>query len=170
METLFTPWRRRYVTSAAAPDERTAETGCFFCVAAAGQRGDSDCLVVGRTAHHVVLLNLHPYTSGHTLVAPLGHWGCPEEAPPETHGEFWSVVLRVRAMLETVYRPQGMNLGMNLGPCSGAGVPGHYHFHLVPRWNGDTNFLGAVAATRLIPEDPYEARVRLARAWNGDTA
>ncbi len=154
MQQLFTPWRYAYITANAQ------DSGCFFCAAAEGW-DDPDSLVVHRTRHHLVMLNLHPYSNGHVMVAPLEHLASPEESGAEAQAEFWPLVLRTQKFLGEAYRPHGFNLGMNVGSPAGAGVPGHFHFHLVPRWTGDTNFMTVLAEVRLIPEDLRQSRERL---------
>ena len=156
METLFTPWRQAYITQ----PPPSPQQGCFFCAAAA-QPDDPERLVVAVARHHLVMLNLHPYASGHLMVAPLVHLASPQEASAGARAELWPLVLRAQRVLAAAYRPQGFNLGMNLGQPAGAGVPGHYHFHLVPRWAGDTNFMTVLAEVRLVPEDLGLARQRL---------
>lgn len=156
METLFTPWRHAYITASPTPDA----SGCFFCAAAADP-ADPGRLAVARSPHHVVLLNRHPYSSGHLMVAPAAHLASPQEAEGASREEFWPLVLAAQRVLERAYAPHGFNLGMNLGSPAGAGVPGHYHFHLVPRWNGDTNYMTVLAEVRLVPEDLGTARERL---------
>jgi ATP adenylyltransferase len=157
MDTLFTPWRYAYITGA-KPSSGAEE--CFFCEA--GRHPDEPGrLVVAMAEHHLVMLNLHPYSSGHLMVAPLAHVASPEESPPEARDEFWPLVLKCLRVLSQAYAPHGMNLGMNLGTPAGAGVPGHYHFHLVPRWNGDTNFMTVLAEVRLVPEDLGQTRERM---------
>lgn len=155
MEQLFTPWRYAYIT-ASSP----AGSECFFC-AAARRPEDPDGLVVHATARHVVMLNLHPYANGHVMVAPHAHWTSPLESDDETRAEFWPLVLRCQRVLMEAYKPHGLNMGINVGSPAGAGVPGHYHFHLVPRWNGDTNFMTVLAEVRIIPEDLRQSRERL---------
>lgn len=154
MQQLFTPWRYSYIT-AQAPD-----SDCFFC-AAAGRPDEPEGLVVHRSRHHLVMLNLHPYSNGHVMVAPLDHLASPLESGAEALAEFWPLVLKAQRVLAAAYRPHGFNLGMNVGTPAGAGVPGHFHFHLVPRWTGDTNFMTVLAETRLIPEDLRLSRERL---------
>ncbi len=147
MDNLFTPWRYAYIKGESPPEEE-----CFLCTA--GRRPDDpERLVVATTAHHVVLLNRHPYTNGHLMIAPRDHVAWPGDLPPAARDEFWPLVLRAEGVLRRVYRPHGLNLGMNLGRSAGAGVPDHYHLHLVPRWEGDTNFMSVVAAVRLVPQD-----------------
>jgi ATP adenylyltransferase len=145
METLFTPWRFEYIK------RKGQETGCFFC-AAAREPDDPERLVVFATAHHLVMLNRHPYTNGHLMVAPLAHVASPRDAPADARAELWPLVLSVQEVLEEDLRPDGFNLGLNLGRAGGAGVPGHFHFHVVPRWQGDTNFMGVVAGVRMVPQ------------------
>jgi ATP adenylyltransferase len=153
MQTLFTPWRREYIA-------QPPEPGCFFCAAAA-RPDDPQRLVVAVTGRHLVMLNRHPYTSGHLMVAPLAHLASPLDSDAEARAEFWPLVLRSQRLLASAYNPQGFNLGMNLGAPAGAGVPGHFHFHVVPRWAGDTNFMSVLADVRLIPEDLDSTRERL---------
>jgi ATP adenylyltransferase len=154
METLFTPWRFEYISS------HDPDAACFLC-AAVSRPEDPSSLVVHRSGQHLVVLNRHPYASGHLMVAPLAHLAAPAAASPEAKAEFWPLVLRCQEVLDRAYRPHGFNLGMNLGRSAGAGVPGHYHFHLVPRWEGDTNFMSVLGAVRLVPEEPAAARERL---------
>ncbi|HEY0513641.1 MAG TPA: HIT domain-containing protein [Thermoanaerobaculia bacterium] len=158
MQQIFTPWRHAYITAGSATDP-----GCFFCAAARQPGGldDPDGLVVHTGHHHLVMLNLHPYSNGHLMVAPLEHQASPQESVPEARAEFWPLVLRTQGVLAEAYKPHGFNLGMNVGAAAGAGVPGHFHFHVVPRWTGDTNFMTVLAEVRLIPEDLRQSRERL---------
>ncbi len=166
-QVLYTPWRYAYITGDESERGTPEAPGCFFCAAArAGDRPER--LVVHRTRHHLVMLNRYPYSSGHLMVAPLDHVASPEDASEEAVAELWPLVLRARAVLEEAYSPDGMNLGMNLGAAAGAGVPGHFHFHLVPRWRDDSNFMGVVGGVRLVPEDPLAAREKLRRLFAGD--
>ena len=164
-QVLFTPWRNAYVSGQGKTVNKPDNNGCFFC-AAAQDSDPPENLVVHRTAHHLVMLNRHPYNSGHLMVAPLEHTGDPAAASPAASGEFWSVILKAREVLAEAYSPDGFNLGMNLGSAAGAGVPGHFHFHLVPRWQGDANFMGVVGDVRLVPEDLADAHLRLRRIFN----
>jgi ATP adenylyltransferase len=154
MQNLFTPWRAAYVS------QQQADPGCFLCAAALAP-DDPDGLVVATTRHHLVMLNRHPYSSGHLMVAPLEHVGSPQDSCAEARAELWPLVLRTQRVLAAAYAPHGFNLGMNLGQPAGAGVPDHFHFHVVPRWAGDTNFMTVLADVRLIPEDLRQGRERL---------
>lgn len=155
MKALFAPWRYAYIKGDDDAGTDAAE-GCFFCAAAA----DPDAperLVAHVGSHHLVMLNRHPYTNGHLMVAPLAHVGTPAEAGAAALAELWPLTVACCEVLAGYSRPDGFNLGMNLGRAAGAGVPEHYHFHVVPRWQGDTNFMGAVAETRMIPQSLDDA-------------
>jgi ATP adenylyltransferase len=154
MQNLFTPWRAAYVS------RQQAESGCFLCAAALAP-DDPGGLVVATTRHHLVMLNLHPYSSGHLMVAPLAHVSSPQDSCLEARAELWPLVLRAQRVLAAAYAPHGFNLGMNLGQSAGAGVPDHFHFHVVPRWAGDTNFMAVLAEVRVIPDDLRQSRERL---------
>ena len=156
MEVLFTPWRYAYI----AGTREESAGGCFLCEAAA-EPNEAQRLVVHVAAHHVVLLNRHPYSNGHLLVAPREHVASPLQAAAATRAEAWPLLLLCQRVLEAAYAPDGSNIGMNLGKAAGAGIPDHYHLHVVPRWQGDTNFMTAVADTRLVPEDLLQTRDRL---------
>lgn len=147
MRSLFTPWRKRYL-------ERVDEEmqTCIFCAAA--QAADPrERWVLFRGRWNLIMLNLYPYSNGHMMIAPLTHWASPTEASPEALTEMALWIPVVLEVLHEAYRPHGFNLGMNLGRCAGAGFADHYHLHVLPRWEGDTNFMATVAETRLIPED-----------------
>jgi ATP adenylyltransferase len=146
MKRLFSPWRLRYVASGS---RRTR--GCVFCRAA---RGGSDraALVVARGRSHFVILNKYPYNNGHLMIVPRAHLASPAESDPEALAEMMTLAVRCEVALRAAYRPSGINLGMNLGRAAGAGIEGHYHLHVVPRWDGDTNFMTVVHDTRVVPE------------------
>lgn len=163
MQRLFTPWRFKYITESFPPD------ACFFCDAAADP-GDESRLVVYVGDHHLVMLNKYPYTNGHLLIAPLKHIANPLQAEEKASHELWPMVLRAIRVLEKAYSPQGFNLGMNLGTAGGAGVPGHYHYHVVPRWSGDTNFMTVLGDTRLLPEEPGAVITRLKPLFDQEEA
>lgn len=154
MQTLFTPWRYRYISMS---DE---QEGCFFC-RAVEEPDDPERLVVWAGQRYFVMLNRFPYTNGHLMVAPLEHRSDPQGGDPEAELEFWPLILRCQRVLSRAYKPHGFNMGLNLGRAAGAGVPGHYHFHIVPRWDGDTNFMTVLGDVRLVPEEPTEVRDRL---------
>lgn len=154
---LWAPWRLDYIKSA---DE---QQGCFLCDAPALEPDAS--LLVHSGERVLVLLNRYPYASGHLLVAPRRHAGGFGELDDAEALEVHRAAAAGVAALETVYRPQGFNLGWNLGRIAGAGVPGHVHLHVVPRWTGDTNFMPVLADVKVLPEHLVESRRKLAAAW-----
>ena len=160
MDYLWTPWRYRYITSAAGQPG-----ACVFC--AAGQPGsdDREMLVVHRGAHNFVILNRFPYTSGHAMVVPYAHIANPEELPDETLVETMRLARDTVKHLRAIYRPEGLNLGMNIGHSAGAGIAGHIHMHVLPRWTGDTNFMTVTAETRVLPEELAVTWEKLAAAF-----
>ena len=146
MDRLWSPWRYRYV-STASPDQE-----CIFCAKSAS-RDDRANYIVLRAEHNFLLLNLYPYTNGHLMIAPYEHVATLEEAHPETLAELMRLTTRAEKALREVYQPGGINLGMNLGQCAGAGIAGHIHMHVLPRWPGDASFMTSVGETRVLPED-----------------
>jgi ATP adenylyltransferase len=126
---------------------------CIFCDAVRDPAGDERNFVLQRGAHTFVILNLYPYISGHLMIAPYAHLGELDTAPKETTDEMMDLAKRCQTALRETYRPQGFNMGMNLGRAAGAGIADHIHMHLMPRWSGDTNFMTSVAETRVLPED-----------------
>ncbi|MBX9604316.1 MAG: HIT domain-containing protein [Bryobacteraceae bacterium] len=149
MERIFSPWRSRYVQNS------TPGGGCIFCdKPAAGD--DEKQFIVLRAERNFVLLNVYPYTSGHVMIAPYEHVASLEEADPAALAEMMQLARRIEAALRVIYKPSGINLGMNIGQAAGAGVAGHIHLHVLPRWFGDVNFMTTVAETRVIPEDLEE--------------
>jgi ATP adenylyltransferase len=139
-------------------ENHTKEEGCVFCKAQAMQDG-AENLIAYRGKLAYVILNRYPYTSGHLMVIPFEHKSNLEELDAGTRAEMMELTSRCTTVLKNIYRPQGFNLGMNMGEAAGAGVLGHVHIHIVPRWKGDTNFMSAVGATRVLPEaleDTYQ--------------
>ena len=134
--------------------------GCIFCDKL-GEGRDAENLILHRGERAFVLLNLYPYNSGHLMVAPFLHVGDIAALPPEVSADIWELTQRSVAALTAEYRPHGYNLGMNLGRVAGAGVPDHLHLHIVPRWNGDTNFMPVLAETKVMPEAPDRTYARL---------
>jgi ATP adenylyltransferase len=137
------------------------EAGCVFCNALAKEDSAAN-LIAFRGQHAFVILNLYPYTSGHLMVVPFEHAATLEELNPPTRAEIMELTSQCMTVLRKTYNPQAFNMGANIGEAAGAGVPGHIHIHIVPRWGGDTNFMSALGETRVLPEsieDTYQ-RVR----------
>ena len=145
MDHLWSPWRYQYVSKS------TPASGCIFCVMGSEDR-DKENYIVHRGEHSFVILNLYPYSTGHLMIAPYAHIADLESAPEAALNEIMKLARLAQIHLRAVYRPHGFNLGMNLGESAGAGVPGHIHMHVLPRWPGDTNFMTTVAETRVLPE------------------
>ena len=150
MEAVYAPWRGEYVRS-----EKPG--GCIFCKSSL-RRGDY-ILWEGKTAY--VMMNRYPYTCGHLMVIPLRHLGQLPEFTPEEKLEIFDLVDLSVTVLKGAMKPDGFNIGMNLGRVAGAGVDDHLHIHLVPRWNGDTNFMTVTGETRVISEDLAQTRDKL---------
>ncbi len=147
---LFAPWRMAYIRSL----EKPTGAECFICEAAAAadavQRRDR--LVLWISEHAVVMMNRYPYANGHLLVAPRLHKAEPEELTSAEHLDLGLQVTEAVRLLRRAVSAQGFNIGVNLGRCAGAGLPGHLHHHVVPRWGGDVNFTAVVGEVRVIPE------------------
>ena len=169
MERLWTPWRSNYVGGQPAP-------GCVFCASAA-RTDDAATLIVLRAERCFVIMNLYPYNTGHLMIVPYRHIAEPEALTLDEWRGMIDLVPQLTSALRTTLRPDGFNVGMNIGAAAGAGIADHLHLHIVPRWVGDTNFMPVVGATKVLPElipDTY-ARLRqalgaAASASTGDEA
>lgn len=154
MEILFAPWRMHYIKRAERGDTGTAAPGCVLCgLHTAPASEDAANLLLHRDDYCFVVLNLYPYNTAHAMVVPYAHAAdLPALAAPIAANLF-ALTQRVVGALTAEYQPAGVNIGMNIGQVSGGSINDHLHMHIVPRWNGDTNFLPIVAGTKLIPED-----------------
>jgi ATP adenylyltransferase len=160
MDTLWSPWRFRYVS------EGTKSARCIFCDKAAGETAhDREQLILHRGQANFVILNLYPYTTGHAMIAPYAHVANLTELDSATLNEMMALAQKFQAALEEAYHPEGYNLGMNLGRSAGAGVADHVHLHVLPRWTGDSNFMTTVGETRVQPEDLLTTYDKLVRAF-----
>lgn len=158
MNHLWSPWRMAYI------ENHTKENGCVFCNAQA-QADSEENLIAFRGKNAYVILNRFPYTSGHLMVIPFSHAPNLEELDPETRAEMMELTSRCTTILREVYRTQSFNVGVNIGEAAGAGVLGHVHIHIVPRWAGDTNFMASVGATRVLPEALEDTYKRIRQAF-----
>ncbi|MGA2182576.1 MAG: HIT domain-containing protein [Bryobacteraceae bacterium] len=147
MDHLWSPWRYQYLQQAPEPGQ-----GCIFCRKAAEHR-DAENYIVHRARNNFVILNLYPYTTGHLMVIPYEHVATLAQAQPDTLAEMMELTRKAECALASVYKPHGFNLGMNLGEAAGAGIAGHIHMHVLPRWRGDANFVSTVGETRVMPEE-----------------
>jgi ATP adenylyltransferase len=155
---LWTPWRFRYMAEVAGK-----EPGCIFC-AALEKKNDGETFIVFRGRKNFIILNRYPYTSGHVMVVPYAHVAELSATDTETLNEMMQLARKVEAAYSATYKPNGCNLGMNLGRAAGAGVAGHLHLHVLPRWFGDTNFMTVTGETRVHPEDLQTTYERLREA------
>lgn len=159
MDRIWSPWRYAYVSQAAPSD------ACFFCEKSAETR-DRENYVVFRGAHNLVLLNSFPYTTGHLLIAPYAHQPSLQELPAGTLHEMILLAQAAERHLRAIYKPQGLNLGVNIGECAGAGVAGHIHMHVLPRWPADSNFMTTIGETRVLPESLPDTWEKLQAAFH----
>jgi ATP adenylyltransferase len=172
MDHLWTPWRYAYLTDAASPGRKgvpeelaawPGDLGCVFCNLLAAtdyavehgtppEVAERFAGIVLRANYNFICLNKFPYTSGHLMILPYVHEGSLAALEPAAAQEMTALAQRAESVITQVYSPDGLNLGMNLGQAAGAGVAGHLHLHVLPRWLGDANFMTAVAETRVLPE------------------
>lgn len=158
METLWSPWRSKYIKSF---NDEAKENGekCFICLALKNPDRDKELLVVGRRKNCIAILNKFPYNNGHVLVAPNRHVSDLEELSAEEMTSMMLLVQETIAGLKQIYKPHGFNVGINLGRCAGAGLPGHLHIHVIPRWDGDTSFVSLISDIKVVSigiEDTFE--------------
>ena len=158
MKRIFTPWRMKYINS------EKKENGCIFCDVIE-RKDDSVNLIIYRGYKTFVILNRYPYTSGHLMVIPYQHSETLSNLDIETRTEMMELVNKASEVVKEVYKPEGFNIGINMGSAAGAGIADHIHIHVVPRWIGDTNFIPVVGDTRLIPEDLDVTYKRIKAEW-----
>ncbi|HEV2102837.1 MAG TPA: HIT domain-containing protein [Candidatus Acidoferrum sp.] len=159
MDYLWTPWRYQYMAQAAAGQQPE----CIFCDAVKRNQ-DGETLIVHRAKKSFVILNRFPYTSGHVMIVPYAHVAELHFCEPGALAEMMELAQRIETIFRVGYKPDGMNLGMNLGRAAGAGVAGHLHLHMLPRWIGDSNFMTVTGETRVHPEDLKTTYERLSKA------
>lgn len=159
MDHLYTPWRMSYIRGEKKPVE-----GCVFCNAL--QLSDDEALIVARSQHMFVILNRYPYNNGHVMIVPYEHVSSQEDLSPDALLDLMLTANHALAALRQLYNPAAFNLGANIGQAAGAGIAEHYHLHIVPRWNGDANFMSVVANTRVIPDTLENTYRELKAIWN----
>ncbi len=155
MEMLYAPWREEYTTDTAhgPKGQETADASqCVFCTQFKAHK-DDDYMILARYTHSYIMMNKYPYNSGHLLVLPIAHKANLDELPTEARTELMELITHSTSILKKELNAHGMNVGLNLGKAAGAGMPSHLHFHVLPRWNGDTNFLPTLANTKQISTD-----------------
>lgn len=185
---LWAGWRSSYVSSFEEPPSELGDAGrqrpvegsgegapqasdqqgeqaCVFCRIVVSPAPDEERHVLWTGKHVAALLNAYPYTAGHLMVLPIRHASDLEELSGDEAAELWRTVQDAVAALKAAYRPEGLNLGVNLGRAAGAGIPAHLHVHILPRWIGDTNFMTSVASVRVLPEALSDSWARLRAVW-----
>ena len=158
MDRIWTPWRMKYI------QEHQDYPDCVFCVAAAEPDG-LDNLIFHRGEHAFMILNRFPYNSGHVMCVPYAHVDRLHALSQEARAEMMEMTNQAIDVLQLVYKPQGFNVGLNLGEMAGAGMADHLHMHIVPRWGGDANFMSTIGETRVLPESLSETYERVKTAW-----
>jgi ATP adenylyltransferase len=160
MDHLWTPWRYAYVTGA------EPKSGCIFCNAP--RESDQQARIVHRGAHCYIILNTYPYTPGHVMIVPYAHLDELQKLPADAAQEMMALTQRMETVLRPLYAPDGINLGMNIGKAAGAGVAGHIHMHILPRWVADANFVSVIGETRVLPETLDVTWERIRKALGED--
>ena len=151
MQQLWAPWRMAYIDQAASGKDQ--DEGCIFCTKPQHDPAqDEEQLILHRGKLSFIMMNLFPYNTGHLLIAPYQHTGSLAQVPAATVAEVLLLTQHCETAIRTALNPDGFNLGMNMGKVAGAGFPDHVHMHLVPRWNGDTNFMPVIADVKIMPE------------------
>ncbi len=164
---MWAGWRAEYIASAAVGGNQPGpgQTGSVFTRILQSGVSDDDAYIVNRGVQCFVILNAYPYNSGHMLIMPYREIGELELLTADEHAEMFALTTAAVRAAKAAYRPDGINVGMNLGEAAGAGIPGHLHVHVVPRWNADSNFMTTTATTRVIPESLPLTLSKLRDAW-----
>ena len=159
LEHIWTPWRMEYI------QDHSEEEGCIFCLAVEAEDNGKN-LVFYRGELVFMILNRYPYTSGHIMCVPYAHKNHLQDLARETRTEMMDLVSKSLEVLQSIYHPDGFNVGLNLGKLAGAGITAHLHMHIVPRWGGDTNFISTIGHTRVLPESLKDTYHRVKDVWN----
>jgi ATP adenylyltransferase len=147
LDYLWSPWRYRYLT------EPRQNVGCIFCAMAAEHDSDEGNLIVYRGTYNFIVLNRFPYTTGHLMIVPYAHACELSGIDDAAAAELMALMRTAERHLRGIYKPNGLNIGMNIGESAGAGIAGHIHMHVLPRWAGDANFMTTIGETRILPEE-----------------
>jgi ATP adenylyltransferase len=161
MDVLHAPWRMNYISSS----KDANQNNCIFCDYSAST-DDAENLIVARGITCFVLLNRYPYSNGHLMIVPYRHTADIGALDDDEKLELLTLSQKAIGTLKIIMNPDGFNLGINLGKAAGAGIDAHMHVHVVPRWNGDTNFMSVTAETKVLPEALSVTRSKLAEVWN----
>lgn len=162
MEKLWSPWRSKYIESLS---EKKDDDKCIFCEAAKNDVNDPENLLVCKGESTFTLLNLYPYNNGHLMIVPFRHIGDLDDLSIQEGSEIIRELQLARRALLDISQPQGFNIGANLGRIGGAGIDEHIHFHIVPRWSGDTNFMPVLGDVKVISQELKETKLKLLNAY-----
>jgi ATP adenylyltransferase len=162
MKHIWSPWRMKYI------ENNDKEEGCVFCNVQS-RTDNASSLIAFRGERAFVILNLYPYTSGHLMTVPFEHVSTLEELDAAARAEMMELTTQCMVVLKKIYQPQGFNVGANIGSAAGAGVPGHVHIHIVPRWGGDTNFMSTLGETRVLPEAIEDTYRRISEGFKANS-
>ena len=162
MEHLWTPWRMAYIKGEGKPSD-----ACVFCAKAAHPEADEAEYVIARSSHTFAALNLFPYANGHVMIVPYRHIASPEDMDTAALTDLMVMTNRTMRALRQYANPPGFNIGANIGAAAGAGIASHFHFHIVPRWDGDVNFMTSIGNTRVIPDTLARACREIKSIWEG---
>lgn len=151
MKQIWAPWRMEYINSCHQTKNRRQK--CVLCIKSFPEKNDASALILLRGKYAFVIMNRYPYNPGHLMVAPYRHMGKIERFTPAETNEMFLLLQKCVLALKKTLKPEGFNIGANLGRIAGAGIPGHFHIHIVPRWNGDTNFMPILSETKVICQE-----------------
>lgn len=163
MEKLWSPWRSQYIESF---KDKISKSGCFLCDSGKLDLFDSSNLLVNKAHFSFTILNLYPYNNGHLMVVPYSHKADLLSLADEENYEIFNQIKLAVKVLDEVLKPEGYNIGTNIGRAAGAGVDDHIHFHIVPRWNGDTNFMPVIGEVKIISQDLKTTKSNLLNAYS----
>jgi ATP adenylyltransferase len=164
MDILWSPWRSKYIEKFKDEDSEKGES-CIFCDAINNTGIDGDSLIVARRKLTFVIMNKFPYNNGHLLIAPYKHVGEMYELSDDELSELMFTVRDSLKVLDEIFKPHGYNVGANLGRTAGAGVPGHLHFHIVPRWNGDTSFMAVCSDVKVVSQSLEDSQKKISESF-----
>lgn len=164
MKNLWSPWRSQYIDSFKSDDNKNE---CIFCAVKDLSPEDNQNLIVKKSSHTFSMLNLYPYNNGHTMIIPYRHTGELDELTVDESNDIMNELKLIKAALTEIFKPHGFNIGANLGRVSGAGIEDHIHFHIVPRWNGDTNFMPVLGEVKIISEDLLVTKSKMKKYFDG---
>jgi len=163
MKNLWSPWRSKYIESF---KNEQSKGKCIFCEASDKDILDTTNLLIHKSKNSIVIMNLYPYNNGHLMIVPKRHLGSVGLLTAEESHELMDEIILAEKVLQKIYSPQGFNIGANLGRAGGAGIEEHIHFHIVPRWNGDTNFMPVIGEIKVISQDLAETKLKLLKAYD----